>query len=65
MLYNRNIILYRCIIFCSQQRYARAVTDLKSKDLAITDHKKKNTEVQLRLQESAKLYDIIKVRNNI
>lgn len=48
----------------AEQRFIKAVNELKSKDLSITDHKKKNTEVQVRLQESAKLYDIIKNERN-
>ncbi|XP_039271239.2 coiled-coil domain-containing protein 146-like [Styela clava] len=48
----------------AEQRSIKAINELKSKDLSITDHKKKNTEVQVRLQESAKLYDIIKNERN-
>lgn len=48
----------------AEQRHAKAVNELRAKELSITDHKKKNTEVQLRLQESAKLYDIIKNERN-
>jgi len=47
-----------------QQRHQRAVQELKGKDLSINDHKKKWSEVQIRLQEFAKLYDIIKVRRH-
>ena len=48
-------------IFVSQQRFHSAVQELKAKNLSINDHKKKWFEVQLRRQEFAKLYDVIKV----
>jgi len=48
-------------LLLSKNRLHRAERELKGKELSITDHKKKCTEVQVRLQEFAKLYDIIKV----
>ncbi|CAK8672362.1 coiled-coil domain-containing protein 146-like [Clavelina lepadiformis] len=48
----------------AEQRFHRAEQELKGKQLSINDHKKKNIEVQLRLQEFAKLYDIIKNERN-
>nr|XP_002121618.1 coiled-coil domain-containing protein 146 [Ciona intestinalis] len=48
----------------ADQRYHRAEQELKSKQLVINDHKKKNIEVQVRLQEFAKLYDVIKNERN-
>ncbi|XP_078495204.1 coiled-coil domain-containing protein 146 [Ciona intestinalis] len=48
----------------ADQRYHRAEQELKSKQLVINDHKKKNIEVQIRLQEFAKLYDVIKNERN-
>jgi len=48
----------------AEHRFQRATQEKKSKDLAINDHKKKNNEVQNRLQDFAKLYDIIKNERN-
>ncbi|XP_065059412.1 coiled-coil domain-containing protein 146-like [Rhopilema esculentum] len=48
----------------AELRYQRALEDLKTKELTIQDSAKKHTEVQHRLQEFAKLYDVIKNERN-
>ncbi|RDD46769.1 Coiled-coil domain-containing protein 146 [Trichoplax sp. H2] len=48
----------------AELRYHRALEDLKIKDLAIQDAAKKNMEMQQRLKDFAKLYDVIKNDRN-
>lgn len=48
----------------AEVRYHKALEDLKTKDLAIQDNTKKFAEVQKRLDDFAKLYDIIKNERN-
>ncbi|XP_072181857.1 coiled-coil domain-containing protein 146-like [Diadema setosum] len=48
----------------AEMRYHRALDDLKSKDLAIIDNKKKYQEMMIRLREFAKMYDVIKNERN-
>ncbi|XP_040199404.1 coiled-coil domain-containing protein 146 [Rana temporaria] len=48
----------------AQQRYTQVVQDIKGRDLLIGEHKKKNQEVQIRLKEFAKMYDIIRNERN-
>ncbi|KAM5173074.1 coiled-coil domain-containing protein 146 [Mantella aurantiaca] len=48
----------------AQQRYRHVLQDIKGRDLLIGEHKKKNQEVQKRLQEFAKMYDIIRNERN-
>jgi len=45
-------------------RYQKTLEDLKTKELVIEDSAKKYKEVKLRLQEFAKLYDVIKNERN-
>ncbi|XP_071815869.1 coiled-coil domain-containing protein 146-like [Apostichopus japonicus] len=48
----------------AELRYHRALDDLKSRDLAIIDNKKKYQEMMTRLRDFAKLYDVIKNERN-
>lgn len=48
----------------AEMRYHRAVEDLKTKQLQIQDHQKKLQEMQLKLKDFAKLYDVIKNERN-
>ncbi|XP_074646441.1 coiled-coil domain-containing protein 146-like [Tubulanus polymorphus] len=48
----------------AEMRYHRAVEDLKTKKLQIQDNQKKFQEMQLRLKEFAKMYDVIKNERN-
>ncbi|XP_041349849.1 coiled-coil domain-containing protein 146-like [Gigantopelta aegis] len=48
----------------AEMRFHRAVEDLKTKQLQITDHQKKYHEMQIKLKEFAKLYDVIKNERN-
>lgn len=48
----------------AEMKYHRAVEDLKTKQLQIQDHQKKFQEMQLKLKEFAKLYDVIKNERN-
>ncbi|BFZ08931.1 hypothetical protein BsWGS_11970 [Bradybaena similaris] len=48
----------------AEMKYHRAVEDLKTKKLQIHDHQKKFQEMQLKLKEFAKLYDLIKTERN-
>jgi len=48
----------------AELRYHKAIEDLKTKELSIQDNAKKLTEVQRRLEDFAKLYDIIKNERN-
>ncbi|XP_025107839.1 coiled-coil domain-containing protein 146-like isoform X3 [Pomacea canaliculata] len=48
----------------AEMRYHRAVEDLKTKQLQIQDHQKKSQEVQVKLKDFAKLYDVIKNERN-
>ncbi|XP_013065193.2 coiled-coil domain-containing protein 146-like [Biomphalaria glabrata] len=48
----------------AEMKYHRAVEDLKTKQLQIQDHQKKFQEMQIKLNEFAKLYDVIKNERN-
>ncbi|KAM4748551.1 coiled-coil domain-containing protein 146 [Rhinophrynus dorsalis] len=48
----------------AQQRYKQVLQEIKGRDLLIGEHKKKNQEVQKRLKEFAKMYDIIRNERN-
>nr|DBA31343.1 TPA: hypothetical protein GDO54_007208 [Pyxicephalus adspersus] len=48
----------------AQQRYRQVVQEIKGRDLLIGEHRKKNQEVQKRLNEFAKMYDIIRNERN-
>ncbi|XP_075713445.1 coiled-coil domain-containing protein 146 [Rhinoderma darwinii] len=48
----------------AQQRYRQVLQEIKGRDLIIGEHKKKNQEVQKRLTEFAKMYDIIRNERN-
>jgi len=48
----------------AELRYHKAIEDLKTKELSIQDSAKKFVEVQKRLEDFAKLYDIIKNERN-
>ncbi|XP_019623769.1 PREDICTED: coiled-coil domain-containing protein 146-like [Branchiostoma belcheri] len=48
----------------AQLRYQRALEDLKTKQLSITDNQKKHQEMQVKLKDFAKMYDIIKNERN-
>ncbi|XP_076468743.1 coiled-coil domain-containing protein 146-like [Babylonia areolata] len=48
----------------AEMRYHRAVEDLKTKQLQIQDHQKKFQEMQIKLKDFAKLYDVIKNERN-
>ncbi|XP_046358151.2 coiled-coil domain-containing protein 146-like isoform X1 [Haliotis rufescens] len=48
----------------AEMRFHRAVEDLKTKQLQIQDHQKKHQEMQQKLKEFAKLYDVIKNERN-
>ncbi|KAM3924189.1 coiled-coil domain-containing protein 146 [Leptodactylus fuscus] len=48
----------------AQQRYQQVLQEIKGRDLIIGEHKKKNQEVQKRLKEFAKMYDIIRNERN-
>ncbi|KAG9489979.1 hypothetical protein GDO78_005738, partial [Eleutherodactylus coqui] len=48
----------------AQQRYQQVLQEIKGRDLIIGEHKKKNQEVQKRLKEFAKIYDIIRNERN-
>ncbi|XP_073508381.1 coiled-coil domain-containing protein 146 isoform X1 [Phyllobates terribilis] len=48
----------------AQQRYRLVLQEIKGRDLIIGEHKKKNQEVQKRLKEFAKMYDIIRNERN-
>ncbi|KAM9312848.1 coiled-coil domain-containing protein 146 [Gastrophryne carolinensis] len=48
----------------AQQRYKQVLQEIKGRDLLIGEHKKKNQEVQKRLAEFAKMYDIIRNERN-
>lgn len=45
-------------------RFHKAEEDLQTKDLQIADHKKKEKEMEMKLKEFAKLYDVIKNERN-
>ncbi|XP_070559070.1 coiled-coil domain-containing protein 146-like [Ptychodera flava] len=48
----------------AELRYHRAIEDLKTKDLAILDNKKKYKEMTVKLKDFAKMYDVIKNERN-
>ncbi|KAH9508117.1 hypothetical protein Btru_054756 [Bulinus truncatus] len=48
----------------AETKYHRAVEDLKTRQLQIQDHQKKYQEMQIKLKEFAKLYDVIKNERN-
>ncbi|ELU12496.1 hypothetical protein CAPTEDRAFT_228195 [Capitella teleta] len=48
----------------AEMRFHRAIQDLKTKQLQIQDHQKKYLEMQVKLKDFAKLYDIIKNERN-
>ncbi|KAL4226619.1 hypothetical protein ACF0H5_014602 [Mactra antiquata] len=48
----------------AEMRYHKAVEDLKTKQLQIQDHEKKHKEMQIKLKDFAKLYDVIKNERN-
>uniref|UniRef100_A0A8C5QG98 Coiled-coil domain containing 146 n=1 Tax=Leptobrachium leishanense TaxID=445787 RepID=A0A8C5QG98_9ANUR len=48
----------------AQERHQKVLREIKGKDLIIGEHKKKNQDVQKRLQEFAKLYDVIRNERN-
>ncbi|XP_033110097.1 coiled-coil domain-containing protein 146-like [Anneissia japonica] len=48
----------------AELRYHRALDDLKAKDLAIIDNRKKHLEMMIRLKDFAKMYDVIKNERN-
>lgn len=48
----------------AETRFTRAEQDLKTKQLQIQDHAKKHQEMQVKLKDFAKLYDIIKNERN-
>jgi len=48
----------------AEMRYHKAVEDLKTKQLQIQDHQKKHQEMQIKLKDFAKLYDVIKNERN-
>ncbi|XP_044136084.1 coiled-coil domain-containing protein 146 isoform X2 [Bufo gargarizans] len=48
----------------AQQRYQQVLQEIKGRDLIIGEHKKKNQDVQKRLKEFAKMYDIIRNERN-
>lgn len=48
----------------AEMRYHKAVEDLKTKQLQIQDHQKKNQEMQIKLKDFDKLYDVIKNERN-
>ncbi|XP_040268936.1 coiled-coil domain-containing protein 146 isoform X2 [Bufo bufo] len=48
----------------AQQRYQQVLQEIKGRDLVIGEHKKKNQDVQKRLKEFAKMYDIIRNERN-
>ncbi|XP_078000623.1 coiled-coil domain-containing protein 146-like [Glandiceps talaboti] len=48
----------------AELRYHRAIEDLKTKELAILDNKKKYKEMTVKLKEFAKMYDVIKNERN-
>uniref|UniRef100_A0A0B6Y001 Cilia- and flagella-associated protein 58 central coiled coil domain-containing protein n=1 Tax=Arion vulgaris TaxID=1028688 RepID=A0A0B6Y001_9EUPU len=48
----------------AEMKYHRAVEDVKTKKLQILDHQKNFQEMQLKLKEFAKLYDLIKNERN-
>ncbi|XP_071960472.1 coiled-coil domain-containing protein 146-like [Antedon mediterranea] len=48
----------------AELRYHRALDDLKAKDLAIIDNRKKHQEMIIRLKDFAKMYDVIKNERN-
>ncbi|WAR25693.1 CC146-like protein [Mya arenaria] len=48
----------------AEMRYHKAVEDLKTKQLLIQDHEKKHKEMQIKLKDFAKLYDVIKNERN-
>lgn len=48
----------------AEMRFHRAVEDLKTKQLQIQDHQKKYQEMQIKLKDFAKLYDVIKNERN-
>lgn len=48
----------------AEMRFNRAVQDVKTKDLQIQDYQKKLNELNIKLKDFAKLYDIIKTERN-
>jgi len=48
----------------AEMKYHRAVEDLKTKQLQIQDHQKKFQEMQIKLKDFAKMYDVIKNERN-
>ncbi|KAJ8301978.1 hypothetical protein KUTeg_020965 [Tegillarca granosa] len=48
----------------AEMRYHKAVEDLKTKELQIQDHQKKHQEMNQKLKDFAKLYDVIKNERN-
>lgn len=48
----------------AEMRFHKAVEDLKTKQLQIQDHQKKHQEMQIKLKDFAKLYDVIKNERN-
>ncbi|XP_069141238.1 coiled-coil domain-containing protein 146-like [Argopecten irradians] len=48
----------------AEMRFHKAIEDLKTKELQIQDHHKKHQEMQIKLKEFAKLYELIKNERN-
>ncbi|KAE8616378.1 hypothetical protein XENTR_v10008787 [Xenopus tropicalis] len=48
----------------AKQRYQQVLQEVKGRQLIIGEHKKKNQDVQKRLKEFAKMYDIIRNERN-
>ncbi|CAD5119583.1 DgyrCDS8185 [Dimorphilus gyrociliatus] len=48
----------------AEMRFNRAVQDVKTKDLQIQDYQKKLNELNIKLKDFAKLYDVIKTERN-
>ncbi|MEE6481405.1 hypothetical protein FKM82_012853, partial [Ascaphus truei] len=48
----------------SQQRYRQGLQEIKGRDLIIGEHNKKNQEVEKRLNDFSKMYDIIRNERN-
>uniref|UniRef100_A0A1I8FN67 Reverse transcriptase domain-containing protein n=1 Tax=Macrostomum lignano TaxID=282301 RepID=A0A1I8FN67_9PLAT len=48
----------------AEMRHKRVIEDLKSRQLQIQDHQKKHRELEVKLKDFAKLYDVIKNERN-
>ncbi|XP_053320353.1 coiled-coil domain-containing protein 146 [Spea bombifrons] len=48
----------------AQQRYKQILQEIKARDLAIGEHKKKTQDINKRLKDFAKLYDVLRNERN-